>query len=91
MTNALYNDNRLKLGVFGLNVLTSVVFSLSSLLIFRCTTFVLRGSRRHGDDQRAHIEDGTDHVSCQGTEEGIPNPDGDIPIAEGSPTLGDDD
>ena len=55
MTNALFNDNRLKLGVCGLNVLTSVVFSLSSLLIFRCTTFVLRGSRRHGDDQRAHI------------------------------------
>jgi hypothetical protein len=91
MTNALFNDNRLKLGVFGLNVLTSVVFSLSSLLIFRCTTFVLRGSRRHGDDQRAHIEDGTDHVSCQSTEEGLPNPDGYIPIAEGSPTLGDDD
>ena len=34
MTNALFNDNRLKLGVFGLHVLISVVFSLSSLLIF---------------------------------------------------------
>jgi hypothetical protein len=26
MTNALFNDNRFKLGVFGLNVLTSVEY-----------------------------------------------------------------